>query len=102
MYTLTLKEYKNLFDKLYATLCIFSNKYLNNIEASKDVVQDVFIKIWENKVEFKDENTIKSYLYTAVKNKSLDHLKSKRYKSTERFSPEEMEKLETEPFFYVK
>jgi RNA polymerase sigma-70 factor (ECF subfamily) len=99
MYTLTLKEYKNLFDKLYATLCIFSNKYLNNIEASKDVVQDVFIKIWENKVEFKDENTIKSYLYTAVKNKSLDHLKSKRYKSTERFSPEEMEKLETEPFF---
>lgn len=99
MYKLTLKEYKNLFDKLYASLCLFSNKYLNNIEASKDVVQDVFIKIWEDKVEFKNENTIKSYLYTAVKNKSLDYLKTKRYKSTDHFSTEEMEKLETEPFF---
>ena len=99
MYKLTLKEYKNLFDKLYVTLCLFSNKYLNNIEASKDVVQDVFIKIWEDKIEFKNENTIKSYLYTAVKNKSLDHLKSKRYKSTDHFSTIELEKLETEPFF---
>ena len=99
MYQLTLKKYKNIFDKLYASLCLFSNKYVNNIEVSKDVVQDVFIKIWEDKVEFKNEDTIKSYLYTAVKNKSLDYLKTKRYKTTDRFSLKEMEKLETEPFF---
>lgn len=99
MYQLTVKEYKNLFNKLYASLCLFSNKYLNNLEASKDIVQDVFIKIWEDKVEFKNPNTIKSYLYTSVKNKSLDYLKSKRYKSTEHFSKEEMEKIEREPFF---
>lgn len=99
VYKLTLREYKNIFDTLYATLCLFSNKYLNNIEASKDVVQDVFVKIWENKVEFKDENKIKSYLYTAVKNKSLDLLKSKHYKSIEYVSFEEIEKMETESFF---
>jgi len=99
MYQLTLKEYKNLFDTSYTTLCLFSNTYINNIETSKDVVQEVFIKIWENKVTFKNEHTIKSYLYTAVKNKSLDLLKSKRYKSTDHVSAEELEKLETEPFF---
>jgi len=99
MYQLTVKEYKSLFDKLYVSLCLFANKYLDNLEASKDVVQEVFIKVWEDKVEFKNQDTIKSYLYTSVKNKSLDYLKSKRYKSTDHFSNKEMEKLETEPFF---
>jgi RNA polymerase sigma-70 factor (ECF subfamily) len=102
MYQLTLKEYKNLFDKLYVSLCLFANKYLDNLEDSKDVVQEVFIKVWEDKVEFKNQNTIKSYLYTSVKNKSLDYLKSKRYKSIDHFSTEEMEKLQTEPFFLLE
>jgi RNA polymerase sigma-70 factor (ECF subfamily) len=69
------------------------------LEVSKDIVQEVFIKIWEDKIEFQNENTIKSYLYTAVKNKSLDYLKSKYVKTTEHFSNSDMEKLETEPFF---
>lgn len=99
MYKLTLKEYKSLFDKLYTSLCLFSNSYLKNLEVSKDIVQEVFIKIWEDKIEFQNENTIKSFLYTAVKNKSLDFLKSKYVKTTEHFSIIEMEKLETEPFF---
>jgi RNA polymerase sigma-70 factor (family 1) len=99
MYKLTLKEYKSLFDKLYTSLCLFANNYLKNLEVSKDIVQEVFIKIWEDKIEFQNENNIKSYLYTSVKNKSLDYLKSKYVKTTEHFSISEMEKLETEPFF---
>jgi RNA polymerase sigma-70 factor (ECF subfamily) len=99
MYHLTLKEYKDLFNRRYTSLCIFANKYLEDIEISKDIVQDVFLKIWESKVVFNNENTIKSYLYTSVKNKSLDYLKSKRYISTNYFSISEIEKLEAEPFF---
>ena len=98
-YKLTLKEYKSLFDKLYTSLCIFANKYIENIEISKDIVQDVFIRIWEKKVEFQDENNIKSYIYTAVKNKSLDYLKSKRYKSTDNYASADIEKLEAEAYF---
>jgi RNA polymerase sigma-70 factor (ECF subfamily) len=80
-------------------LCVFANKYLDNLDTSKDIVQEVFIKIWEDKVSFQNENTIKSYLYTSVKNKSLDYLKSKQYKSTDNHSTKEIEKLETESFF---
>jgi RNA polymerase sigma-70 factor (ECF subfamily) len=96
---LTLKEYKSLFQKLYTSLCLFANKYVENIEVSKDIVQEVFIKVWEDKIEFQNENSIKSYLYTAVKNRSLDYLKSKRYKSTDHLPIKDLEKLETEPFF---
>lgn len=96
---LTLKEYKSLFNRLYTSLCLFANKYLDDIEISKDIVQEVFIKVWENNIEFQSENTIKSYLYTSVKNKSLDYLKSKRVKTTDYLPALEIEKIETEAYF---
>ncbi|WNH11303.1 RNA polymerase sigma-70 factor [Thalassobellus suaedae] len=96
---LTIKGYKKLFDSLYPLLCLFANKYIYDMEISKDLVQDVFIKIWEDKIVFKNENNIKSYLYTSVKNKSLDYLKSKHYKSTDNFSVNQIEQLENESYF---
>tara|TARA_R110002049_G_scaffold309284_1_gene520087 strand:+ start:9587 stop:10186 length:600 start_codon:yes stop_codon:yes gene_type:complete len=99
MYKLTLKDYKNNFNKLFASLCLFSNKYLDDIEKAKDIVQEVYIKVWEENIAFNNENAIKSYLYTSVKNKSLDYLKSKHYKSTKHFSADQIEKLEKESYF---
>lgn len=98
-YQLTLKEYKNLFDSSYPMLCVFANKYLNDVEVSKDIVQTVFIKIWENKIEFQSEISVKSFLYSSIKNKSLDYIKSKHYKSTDYMSANKIAKIETEPFF---
>ncbi len=99
MYKLKLKEFKSLFDKLYIPLSLFASKYIDDLEVSKDIVQDVFVKIWEDEITFLNENTTKSYLYTSVKNRCLDYLKSRQYKSTDSFSIGEMEKLETEAFF---
>ena len=96
---MTIKEYKILFDEFYVPLCLLSNKYLEDLDVAKDVVQDVFLKIWEDKIEFENINNTKAYLYTSVKNKSLDYLKSKRYKSTDFLSARKLEKVETESFF---
>jgi RNA polymerase sigma-70 factor (ECF subfamily) len=97
---MTIKEYKNLFDEFYVSLCLLSNKYLEDLDVAKDVVQDVFLKIWEDKIEFQNINNTKAYLYTSVKNKSLDYLRSKRYKSTDFLSAKKLEKMETESFFF--
>ena len=99
VHKLSLAAYKSHFDMLYVPLCLFANKYVQNLNTAKDLVQEVFIKIWEDQIAFKKENAIKSYLYTAVKNKSLDHLKSVYHRSSERFSKEELEQMETEAFF---
>lgn len=98
-YLLSIKEYKRLFDKLYPSLCIFANKYINDLDTSKDIVQDVFIKIWENETQFENENSVKSFLYTSVKNKSLDYLKSSHVKKIKNYSILELEKIDTESFF---
>lgn len=78
---------------------MFAFKYVQNLEVSKDIVQDVFVKIWEDKIKFLNENAVRSYLYTSVKNKCLDRLKSKSHKSTGLLSERKMEELEDESFF---
>ncbi|WP_335967270.1 RNA polymerase sigma-70 factor [Galbibacter sp. PAP.153] len=98
-YQITFKEYKILFNTYYNPLCNFANKYLNDYEACKDVVQEVFIKIWDKQIGLTSENAIRSYLYTSVKNKSLDFLKSNAYKKIRSISDIEIKKLESEPYF---
>ena len=97
---LSAKEYKALFNTYYTPLCLFSNKYMNNLDLSKDVVQDVFINVWKKKVVLRSEAEIKSFLYTAVKNKSLDYLKSKYQKTKSPHTLDDIKKMEKENFFY--
>ncbi|MDO5970898.1 sigma factor [Flavivirga aquimarina] len=63
----TLKSYKSFFEYLYPQLCVFANKYLNDWEISKDVVQEVFVKVWEDRIVFLNEKYITNYFYKAVK-----------------------------------
>ncbi|AXP79337.1 ECF RNA polymerase sigma factor SigW [Mariniflexile rhizosphaerae] len=95
---LTFKDYSTLFKSLYPQLCVFAHKYLDNLELSKDIVQEVFIKVWEEKTTFQDENHTTDYFYKAVRNKCLNHLKSKQHLLTERYGQENMEIYGTEEF----
>jgi len=88
-----------LYDTFYISLCLFANKYLNDADLSKDAVQEVFIKIWENKTQFKNRNNVKSYLYTSVKNKALDYLKNTHLKTKSDQNIEELKHLESDSFF---
>lgn len=47
-------------DRLYG----FAYKYLKSKEETEGLVQDVFLKIWENRKKLKKESSLKSYLFT--------------------------------------
>ncbi|WP_372772861.1 RNA polymerase sigma-70 factor [Mangrovibacterium sp.] len=68
--------FKVLFDRYYKPLCCFTLKFIRDSYVAEDVVQEVFLKIWEDKSKIKIEGSFKSYLYTAVRNRSLNKLKS--------------------------
>lgn len=69
-----------LFNQYYPRLCVFSNSYLNSLDLARDVVQDVFIKIWDNKENFFIKQSLKAYLYQAVRNQSINAIQKKRQK----------------------
>ncbi len=68
-----LKTYKSLFSYFFNDLVQFAEGFVFDIEVAKDIVQDVFIYFWENHAELKVKH-LKSYLYTAVKNKSIHYI----------------------------
>jgi len=68
-------SYKKLFYTFYKDLCRFGLKYVRNEEIAEEIVQDVFIYIWEKREVINITVSLKSYLYTAVRNKSINYLK---------------------------
>lgn len=74
------EAFEKLFYKYYAMLCVFSNSYVKSIDTSRDVVQDVFIKIWDNRENFVITQSLKAYLYQAVRNQSLNYLEKNSQK----------------------
>lgn len=74
------EAFEKLFHKYYARLCVFSNTYVKSIDTSRDVVQDVYIRIWDNRENFEISQSLKAYLYQAVRNQSLNYLEKNRQK----------------------
>lgn len=70
------KVFKTFFDKHYKELVVYANGYLFDKDSSEDIVQEIFIYIWENAYKLNIETSLKSYLYAMVRNKCLNYLKS--------------------------
>ncbi len=96
---LTTNEFENIFNDLYDALCLYVNKYINDLSLSEDIVQNVFIKVWEDQVTFLDKDKMTGFFYTAVKNKALDFLRSKYAKDVRAYALEDLETLQTENYF---
>ncbi|XCF07774.1 RNA polymerase sigma-70 factor [Tamlana crocina] len=70
------KVFKNFFDKNYKDLVIYANGFLYCKDASEDVVQEVFIYLWENASSLDIKTSLKNYLYSMVRNRCFNYLKS--------------------------
>ena len=73
-----------IFNYYYSGLCAYSLKYIPEKETVEDIVQDFFVSIWLKNSQIIIAGSIKSYLFTSVKNRCLDYLK--HHKIKERFS----------------
>ncbi|TKG90446.1 RNA polymerase sigma-70 factor [Puteibacter caeruleilacunae] len=68
-----IQEFEESFKSLYPTLCNYAFSFVKDKDTSEDIVQEVFIKVWNNYSKIKTSHS--SYLYQAVKNACLDYLK---------------------------
>jgi len=76
--------FEKMFFDYYTPLCRFSKGYVDTVESARDVVQDVFIKIWSNREKFHIHTSVKAYLFQAVRNHSLNEIeKRNRYQTFE-------------------
>ena len=71
-------KFEEMFKQHFSSLVYFARKYLIDMDSSKEVVHKVFISIWENRETFDFEKASKSYLFTAVYNRSMNYLRDNR------------------------
>jgi len=69
--------FKIVFENYFERLVNYSNTYTENIDASKDIVQEVFMKVWDKRRSIRPE-TFHSYLYRATHNKTLNYLRDNK------------------------
>ncbi len=58
-----LEAFNQIFQKYGDRIFGFALKYLKSKEETEELVQDVFLKIWENRKKLKKESSLKSYLF---------------------------------------
>ncbi|NLU38413.1 MAG: RNA polymerase sigma-70 factor [Bacteroidales bacterium] len=66
------------FRNYYERLCNYANTILNDMDEAEEMVQNAFLTIWERRESFEVHTSLKSYLYRAVYNSSLNSLKHKK------------------------
>ena len=82
--------FEMLFKTYSQRLIYFSRRYVLDKQTAENIVQDVFLRIWQNKENLNPSKSIKSYLFTAVKNESLKQL---RHLSVEKQQQENVSRL---------
>ena len=70
--------FKTVFDGLYHSLCLFTNRFLNNLDASEDIVQEAFCALWNHREEMESVIHIKSFLYSVTRNTVLNYIKHQK------------------------
>jgi RNA polymerase sigma-70 factor (ECF subfamily) len=69
------KAFEIVFRSYYSRLVRFANEYVADSEISRNLVQNVFLKLWENRNSLKETETINGYLYTLTRNESISYLR---------------------------
>lgn len=72
--------YEVLFKEFYVRLTIHANKFVQDSEAAKEIVQDLFVSIYEKRETLNINTSLNSYLYRAVRNRSINYINSQKQK----------------------
>ena len=70
--------FKAVFGQYYQLLCNYAYNYTKDRDEAEDIVQEVFLRIWEKKRDMMGTETIRFYLFTAVRNNCLTLLDRKK------------------------
>lgn len=78
--SINLENFREIYDLYYETLCRFLFLYTQDVQVIEDVVQEIFLSLWENR-DTVEINHIKTYLFQSARNKMLNHLRNQKNRS---------------------
>jgi len=67
-----------IYEKYHKQIHVISLKYLKDESIAKDVVQEIFIKLWTYRENLKEELSLKGFLIRSVHNLVLNTIRNKK------------------------
>lgn len=92
------KSFRQIMDHWYLRLFNFANGYLNNEENTKEVLQDVFLKLWDNRTKLAETTNLNAYLFTLTRNRCIDLIRREKLMLQFRADKQEEYRLLSENF----
>lgn len=69
-----------VFKSYYPVLCTFANDYVRSFSTAEEIVQEVFLHLWDSRERLQIHTSVKAYLFRSVHNYCLNFLRDKRNK----------------------
>jgi len=69
------KAFTYIYNTFYPTIYQFVSRYIDDAEQNKDIIADVFLKLWKVRDEVASVVNLEAYLKGIAKNCCLDHLR---------------------------
>ena len=70
-------RFEDIYLSYFSKMKYFAKEYVISEDDAENIVQDVFVELWENKEMLNMHMNLIAYLFTTIKNKCLNHLRHK-------------------------
>ncbi|MEP6619980.1 MAG: RNA polymerase sigma-70 factor [bacterium] len=64
--------FESLYRAMHQPLRTFATRYLGDTGRAEELVQDLFFDIWKSRAEWQVAGSVRSYLFSAVRNRALN------------------------------
>ncbi|SDQ01699.1 RNA polymerase sigma-70 factor, ECF subfamily [Mucilaginibacter sp. OK268] len=73
-----LAAFKKIYFLYYERLLKLASSFVKQTEVAEEIVDDVFVKVWANRIRLSEVNNLTVYLYVAIKNQALNYNQANR------------------------
>ena len=81
-----IKAFEELFRRYYFPLCCYAAGITGQMEVAEEIVEELFYVLWKDRERLQIFQSVKSYLYRATRNQSLQYCEHEevrnRYRET--------------------
>ncbi|HYX09883.1 MAG TPA: sigma-70 family RNA polymerase sigma factor [Bacteroidales bacterium] len=100
------EEFKTLIFPLNRKLFAFAGRLLGDFSDAEDIMQDIYIKLWQKRDELHTYHNLEAFVMTMVRNQCLDKIKSRKtisidekFYQSERYASDPHQQLEIKDSF---
>lgn len=78
--------FNEVLSLFYQRITYMVVRLVGDAEDAKDILAEVFVKLWDKRADFQSLASMRAFLYVSARNRSLDHLKTKKRREASRSS----------------